>query len=412
MPPLVVWKAVRMQSTWPVGGPPGCQYSVNESGYMMDANFEQWFVKGFVKATQLVEKPILLIYDGHGSHITYTTIKTAIDNKVIILALPPHCSHALQPLDVACFAPLKKAWRNILNSNHAVTKHGLDKVKFAPCLKELMSKLKPEHGVAGFRGSGLYPLNKNAVNHRIVDLQQDEDLPSPRKALRETVREVFSPPEAAAKKPGRRRRVQHEYGEVLTAEEVADRIRRDDEHRAEKKRLEALKKKTDATARKAATAARKAEAAAKKAKDKLAKAEARAEASSRPKKKKTPAQRNLAAGFNKALRADLAGSSDDSSDDELIDDPILLRKEKENNWSSGSSDVSDIFRQSDSDVVKSPVPSPRRRMRSPSPLSFSSRSATPESVPGSPEMVRKPVQVNLIYFTLKFLKFCNSLSIL
>ncbi len=89
MPPLVVWKAARMQSTWPVGGPPGCQYSVNESGYMQDSNFEQWFLRGFIKATQLVEKPILLIYDGHGSHITYTTIKSAINNKVIILALPP-----------------------------------------------------------------------------------------------------------------------------------------------------------------------------------------------------------------------------------------------------------------------------------------------------------------------------------
>ncbi len=55
---------------------------------MEDTNFEHWFSQGFVKATQLLEKPIMLIYDGHGSHITYTTIQAAIDNKVIIIALP------------------------------------------------------------------------------------------------------------------------------------------------------------------------------------------------------------------------------------------------------------------------------------------------------------------------------------
>ena len=93
---------------------------------MQDINFKNLFANGFVKSTALLERPLLLIYDGHGSHITYTTIKTAMDNKIIILALPPHCSHALQPLDVGCFAPLKKTWKTVLNSNHDVTYHGLD----------------------------------------------------------------------------------------------------------------------------------------------------------------------------------------------------------------------------------------------------------------------------------------------
>ncbi|MCP4055401.1 MAG: hypothetical protein GY739_20645 [Mesoflavibacter sp.] len=413
IPPLVVWKAVKLQSTWTRGGPPGCQYSCNESGYMQDINFEHWFQNGFVKATALLERPLLLTYDGHGSHITYTTIKTAIDNKIIILALPPHCSHALQPLDVGCFAPLKKAWKEVLNNNQVVTRHGLDKVKFAPCLAELMTKLKPENGAAGFRGAGLYPVNKHAVDHRIVNLDGDnsetEKLPTPRKALRETIFSILSPPEPAQKGPGRRRRVQHEYGEVLTEADVAERIRQDDLHRAEKKRLEALKKNTDANARKEAAAAKKAAAAAKKSAAQKAKAEAKkAKAEAKAKKagkgKKPKAIQNLDAAFGRALRADLVSSGDDSEDD--VDDPVLVRREKDNKWSSGSSDVSDMFIQSDDCFEASPQQVTQRAKlprRSPSPMSLSpSPPASPRSAPGS------PVQVKVIHFTNLFNTFSST----
>ena len=67
----------------------------------------------------------------------------------------------------------------------------------------------------------------------------------PLPALSQTIFDVLSPSEPAKKAPGRRRRVQHEYGEVLTQRDVAERIRQDDLHRAEKKRIEALKKNTD-----------------------------------------------------------------------------------------------------------------------------------------------------------------------
>lgn len=44
------------------------------------------------KARNTSGKPILLIFDGHGSHIT------------------PHTTHKLQPLDVGVFGPLQREW--------------------------------------------------------------------------------------------------------------------------------------------------------------------------------------------------------------------------------------------------------------------------------------------------------------
>ena len=49
----------------------------------------------------------MLIMDNHTSHITWQFIKYALSNKIVLVALPPHSTHKLQPLDVSCFGPLQ-----------------------------------------------------------------------------------------------------------------------------------------------------------------------------------------------------------------------------------------------------------------------------------------------------------------
>ena len=48
-----------------------------------------------------------MLTDGHKSHMTLDVIDTCCDNGVILFCLPPHTTHALQPLDVAVFKSLK-----------------------------------------------------------------------------------------------------------------------------------------------------------------------------------------------------------------------------------------------------------------------------------------------------------------
>ena len=103
MPPFVVYKSKHLYQDWVIGGPRDACYSVSDSGYMHDINFQEWFLKVFVKFVETYEKPVVLVYDGHGSHMTYQTIKTALENRIVIVCLPPHNSHALQPLDVSVF---------------------------------------------------------------------------------------------------------------------------------------------------------------------------------------------------------------------------------------------------------------------------------------------------------------------
>jgi hypothetical protein len=54
-------------------------------------------------------KYTLLILDGYDSHVTQALIGYAHASKILLLMFPPHATHALQPLDVACYRLLVQA---------------------------------------------------------------------------------------------------------------------------------------------------------------------------------------------------------------------------------------------------------------------------------------------------------------
>ena len=52
----------------------------------------------------------LLILDGHKSHKSLKFRQLCKKYKIITLCMPAYLSHLLQPLNIGCFAPLKKAY--------------------------------------------------------------------------------------------------------------------------------------------------------------------------------------------------------------------------------------------------------------------------------------------------------------
>ena len=48
-------------------------------------------------------RPVLLIQDGHSSHMSIEGIEFARDNGIHMLCLPAHTTHILMPLDVGVF---------------------------------------------------------------------------------------------------------------------------------------------------------------------------------------------------------------------------------------------------------------------------------------------------------------------
>lgn len=99
---------------------PGTEIVCTENGWMTSDVFFSWFVKFCETQTQ---RPLLLVYDGHSTHISYRLISKAREEQVTLLKLPAHTSDRLQPLDVCCFRPLKSKWdkaiANWTADNHA-----------------------------------------------------------------------------------------------------------------------------------------------------------------------------------------------------------------------------------------------------------------------------------------------------
>ena len=94
--------------------------------------------------------------------------------------MPPHSSHLLQPLDVGCFAPLKRAYYTELDNwtRWAVTQ--VKKETFLPAFQIAFNKaITRENMLAGFRGAGLVPHDPERVLSKLDGVLRTPTPPPP-----------------------------------------------------------------------------------------------------------------------------------------------------------------------------------------------------------------------------------------
>ncbi len=110
IPPFMIWPRQRMAGGLMNGTPPGSTGIASPSGWMDSDLFLTW-LQHFVQHTKCTkDDPQVLIVDGHHSHKTLEAGLYARDNRMIIITLPPHSTHRMQPLDRTFFKPLKSAY--------------------------------------------------------------------------------------------------------------------------------------------------------------------------------------------------------------------------------------------------------------------------------------------------------------
>ena len=67
-------------------------------------------------------RPVLIIQDGHSSHVSIELMECARANDIHLLCLPAHIMHILQPLDVGVFkAAFSKPCKNYTHPGRAIT---------------------------------------------------------------------------------------------------------------------------------------------------------------------------------------------------------------------------------------------------------------------------------------------------
>lgn len=172
LPPMIIFKAKYIWDQWLAPEDkafPNTAYAATKNGWMEADVFLRYMEKTFIPNVPK-ERPILLIFDGHSTHIDERTIRLAIDNEIIILKLPPHSSHLLQPLDLAVFKPLKDCWDAKLVSwqrKHIGQK--LSKKCFAQFIGEIWTETNKNNIVHGFRKGGICPFNREVVAREKFD---------------------------------------------------------------------------------------------------------------------------------------------------------------------------------------------------------------------------------------------------
>lgn len=125
---------------------------------MTVAIFQEWFRKFCDLVTQ---RPLLLIMDGHVTHLDKGTIEFAIQQNITLLKLPAHTTDVLQPLDKCCFGPLKLAWNNALIEWQRLNQRKLTKSEFSNLICQIWHNGLTDQVIkSSFEKTGVYPCNK------------------------------------------------------------------------------------------------------------------------------------------------------------------------------------------------------------------------------------------------------------
>ena len=78
--------------------------------------------------------------------------------------MPPHTSHLLQPLDVSCFSPLKRAYGREIEKLARQGVYHIDKIDFLTVYQQIRPTVFTQQNIqAGFQAAGLVPLCPDRV---------------------------------------------------------------------------------------------------------------------------------------------------------------------------------------------------------------------------------------------------------
>ena len=104
--PLIIFQGKNFPSSWRGDMTlPNTFYGGTVNGWMETDVFADWF-DAF--ADENKGRPMLLLFDGHVTHISVRVIQQALSDNIHLLKFPSHVTDILQPLDECCLGPLKR----------------------------------------------------------------------------------------------------------------------------------------------------------------------------------------------------------------------------------------------------------------------------------------------------------------
>ena len=94
MPPYFVFEGKRMMDDLMNGGTLGAAGTVSETGWSNTKVFKQYLSTHFLKFIPgRNDDPVLLLLDGHKSHVAVDVIEWAQERNIHLHIIPAHTSH-------------------------------------------------------------------------------------------------------------------------------------------------------------------------------------------------------------------------------------------------------------------------------------------------------------------------------
>lgn len=180
MPTMFVFPRQRAKPELLDNAPPGSTAEYHPSGWVQKDIFVRWFRRFVEFSKPTKEKPVLLLLDGHSTHTkSIELIDMARENNVHLLCFPPHCTHRMQPLDVAFMAPLSNYYsqeaRKWMQSHpgRVITINQIGELYGAAFMKAA----SVETAVNAFRKTGIFPLDSNVFPEWMFQPAETTEMP-------------------------------------------------------------------------------------------------------------------------------------------------------------------------------------------------------------------------------------------
>ncbi|KAJ8983067.1 hypothetical protein NQ317_007109 [Molorchus minor] len=155
--PMFIFPRKRMTDLLSKNGPSGALFSCSLSGWSNENLCMDWLQHFSQSVKPTVMSPVLVILDNHSSHISLSIYEFCKSTGIVLLTLPPHTSHRMQPLDLTFFGPLKSAYNQecdlFLRSHERITTYDLAEI----FNKAFIKVGTMEKAISGFRSAGIYP---------------------------------------------------------------------------------------------------------------------------------------------------------------------------------------------------------------------------------------------------------------
>ncbi|KAG5280574.1 hypothetical protein AALO_G00061680 [Alosa alosa] len=165
IPPLIIYPKYFPGGQYTTGGPPNALYGKSPDGNMDSKLFLRWLQHFILHARQ--ERPLLLIFDGHKAHPSPPVVEAAKREGVILLHLPRHTSHVLQPLEVGFFGHLEADFATVTGNLSRLKKSNnniVSRTEFAKIVHHPYQRAKAKGVVVrGFKKCGIFPLRRAAI---------------------------------------------------------------------------------------------------------------------------------------------------------------------------------------------------------------------------------------------------------